>query len=229
MKREGKTLFLKIIAFILLVLSIIFIIAGILFYNILFPQTTSEEDNRPNPFKDNAGSIRKESIPEDTTTQKDEPINEEQIGYVLYELNADELHTPLFSTEIPAIKINVDGQIFMARVVNNEIVIEEGEETGEDIKLITTKTTIIEATKSEDALRTIRDSIESGESRVEIVSDKKELLLKGYVSLYREITSEEVQYSPPERAFIAYPVLIGVIFLALSFIIYVKISKRKRA
>ncbi len=72
MKRDGKTVFPKIITFVLLALSIILIITSIFFYNILFPQTTAEKNSRPGTFK---GDIVKSTIVQNQSINKDESIN----------------------------------------------------------------------------------------------------------------------------------------------------------
>lgn len=163
--------------------------------------------------------------------QPQTPIREEHVGYVLYELEADTLHTPPFSAEIPIIKTEVDGTVFMAHVINNKIVVQKGQGSGEDLYIITTRQAIVDAVKSEDVVKSIKNSIDSGESKLEIVSDRRELLMKGYLDIYNELTKgqAEIYYSPYEKVFnvsLMTLALVAIIFVVLILIIYLKFIRR---
>jgi len=229
-------LFWKALAIILAILLIILILVSIFIYYVIFNPKESQKDKGENPFKDQVKDLIDEEdvVIQDNTNppvnQIQKPIKEEHISYVLYELEADKLHNPPASAEIPVMRLDVDGTIFMARVINNEITVEKGKVEGEDIRVITTRKAIIDAVKSDDAVQIIRGSINSGESKLEIVSDRKELLMKGYLDIYKELTREQVEayYSPPEKIFNISIILIAIILVAIILILYLKIFRRRR-
>lgn len=225
----------KALTIILAILLIILILAAVFIYYVIFNPKESQKDKGENPYKDQVKDLidEKKAFTQNDTkplANYQKPIKEEHISYVLYELEADKLHNPPASAENPIIRLDVDNTIFMARVINNKITVEEGEGKGEDIRVIATRKAIIDAIKSDDVAKTIKNSINTGESKLEIVSDNKELLMKGYLTIYKELTGDQVgvYYSPPEKIFNISIMLIVIILVALVLILYLKIFRRRK-
>nr|QBM01172.1 hypothetical protein [uncultured archaeon] len=172
--------FWKVFALVLLIILVLFIVIFVLIYfNFVY-----EGDNKKgvNPYEEKI----------DTESDNSEfDVAPEHISYILYELDAYQLHAPPLSSEIPIIEVDVDGEVFSSKVVDGRIITEKENLDREDIKIITKKKEVFNAIKSDDVSGKIKDSINSGESKLEIVADKKTLLLKGYLSLYDKFTEED--------------------------------------
>ncbi len=172
--------FWKVFALVLLIVLVLFVLIFVfIYFNFV---SGSDDKRRVNPYK---GKIDAE------TDNSEFDVAPEHINYILYELDAYQLHAPPLSSEVPVIEVDVDGEVFSSKVVDGNIITKKENVGGEDIRIITKKKEVFNAIKSGDVAEEIKDSINSGESKLEIVTDKKTLLLKGYLSLYDKFSGED--------------------------------------
>lgn len=107
------------------------------------------------------------------------------IKFLLYSIEADQLHNPPLSSNTPKIQIEVEDKIYNAEIKDNAIKIEEGELAKKDMVIKTTKSEIIKILRNESY---VKDSFASGLSSIEITADKSSLALKGYLGIYEKFT-----------------------------------------
>jgi hypothetical protein len=116
-------------------------------------------------------------------------FDESFVFYLLYTIEAQELHNPPFSKEQPKFKVVVDSKEFYIKIVNGEIIVSKEVVNGEDIVIITS---VEESIKMMSDKNYIQESFSSGKSRVELVSDKITLFKKGYLNLYTKLTGKQL-------------------------------------
>ncbi len=107
-------------------------------------------------------------------SQAVELFDESFIKYLLYSINADELHNPPLSDDTPKIEIQVSGEIYSAEIKENSI-------------SITTKQ---EAVKMLRDSKYIPESFNLGLSSTTIVAGKPTLLAKGYLKIYNQLSGD---------------------------------------
>src|SRR3989344_5082716 len=88
-------------------------------------------------------------------------FNESFVLYLLYSINANELHNPVFSSDQPKIEIFVENDLYSAIVEKGNIKVEKGEIKNEDIKIMTSKE---EAVKMMNDRNYITTSFKEGNS-----------------------------------------------------------------
>ena len=126
------------------------------------------------------------------STLGDIEINEGVIGYVLFQLEAYELHNPIFSSNTPKIEVVVDGEVFTGEINKGNIIINSGSTDEEDIRIYMTRTNVINIINSTMPADTIKSSINEGTMSFEQVASKITLFSKGYLSLYTKFTGEKI-------------------------------------
>jgi len=119
-------------------------------------------------------------------------LKEEYFDYILNEIGAYNLHNPPLSSEKPIIKFDIEGEFFTSEIAENKITTKKGDFGQEDLLFTITKTEIINAITSDDMKGYFVESVKSGKISIEIKTDKKQLFLKGYLSLYKELTGSEI-------------------------------------
>ncbi|MFA5020270.1 MAG: hypothetical protein WC533_04180 [Candidatus Pacearchaeota archaeon] len=167
----------KIVFVLIGFLAISLIVFGILVYKFV-----SNNPDKPFVSKPGISDIVSENV----------SVQPEHVQYLLNEMGAYKLHNSPLTSNTPKIELVIDGESFSAEVVDNKIIIIKEVLENEDIRFITSKEAIFEAIKSDDIVETFKSSIEMGESNYEIVGDKKTLFLKGYLSIYEEITGQKI-------------------------------------
>jgi hypothetical protein len=113
-------------------------------------------------------------------------FDESGIYYLLVALKTYNLHSPPLSSNNPKIEIIVDDDIYSAIIDKGVIKIFKGEIEGEDIVIYTSK---VEAVKMLKNLSYVLNSFKNGLLRVELVAGEIELVSKGYLELYKTLTS----------------------------------------
>ncbi len=116
-------------------------------------------------------------------------FNESFVYYLLYSINAYNLHNPPLSSDTPKIEIYVDSDVYNAEISNGEIYVAKGEISTEDIIIKTTKE---EAVNMLQDKKYISQSFSSGNSQIQLVASKVTLFGKGYLSLYNQLTGKGI-------------------------------------
>ncbi len=162
-------------------------------------------------------------------------VDESSIGRVLAGLGADKLHANPFTGDLPEIEVVVTdtNQVFDAVVEDKRVKVSEGADGSPDARIYLTKDAVIRlaAAKDEQQLKYVAAQLfsERNESgyRGELIASQADLLLKGYLSLYKEakaaaptgavVSDLELAGSQVVGMFVIIVVLWGMLLLRVAF------------
>ncbi|MEM4240264.1 MAG: hypothetical protein QXK08_03670, partial [Candidatus Woesearchaeota archaeon] len=121
-------------------------------------------------------------------------IDEKHIAYLLTQMGMYKLHPNPFTGALPEIEIALSdtGQIFSAFVQDNEVIVTPGSAANPDARLTVTQDAIAElisAQNSEQLKQTAAELFSEREQKGfkgELIASQTDLLLKGYLALYKE-------------------------------------------
>jgi len=116
-------------------------------------------------------------------------FNENYIFFLLYQLEAYNLHSPPLSLDNPRLEIELEDESYNSEIVNGLIKVYIGRIENEDAKIVTTKEEIIGMLKDKEYMR---ESFVSGRSRIELIAGKKTLFYKGYLNLYNKMNGKSI-------------------------------------
>lgn len=116
-------------------------------------------------------------------------FDESFVFYLLYSIEAYNLHNPPLSKDIPRMEIVVGEDIFNAVVNAGAINVGRGHISKKDIVIRTTKE---EAVKMIKDINYVTQSFNDGKSSIELVAPKTTLFAKGYLNLYNRLTGKSV-------------------------------------
>lgn len=119
-------------------------------------------------------------------------VDKKVVGYILYELGANELKKVPLTSNTPKLEVQVDNSIFNAEVKNKVIITNEGSIEDADIKIIMTRNDVINIINSTSRVKAIEESINNGTMKIEQKSSVKTLFLKGYLGIYKKFTGKKI-------------------------------------
>ena len=122
-----------------------------------------------------------------TTEDAIEEFDEDYVHHVLFSIKAYNLHEAFLSSDTPKLEFYIDGKIYSAFVEEGEIFVSTGGVEDEDVIIRTTKEEVIKMLKDPNY---VADSFRDELSTIELKSGRLELIVKGYLELYEEITGE---------------------------------------
>jgi len=191
-KKRGLKRFLKISG-----ISLIMLILGFTIYytiNNIFHE--NEKIILENPLKDIVLKYSQQGILNEDNYNKvvDEAVlnfNEDYINYILVGLGINNLHkSPTF--ENPLIELVLE-DTWNSEIKKGVPYTEKGEIDNEDIRVVISKQEAVNALLSEDIEEFMKNSVVNGNTRIEMIANKAELYSKGYLTMYNEITGEELE------------------------------------
>ncbi len=112
-------------------------------------------------------------------------FDESFVSYLLSLIGAGRLRNIPFTSNNPKIEVKVSGTIYSAEIKKGEIVVSKGPIANPDLRIYTSKEEGIKMMKDKGA---IKNSFQSGASGLEVVAGKPTLLMKGYWSIYGELS-----------------------------------------
>ena len=164
---------------IMAVIAIILVIVafGGAYYFVIAPNMVSK------PF------IEKPSLPEDGLSKiglGEKVIGSEHINYVINEIGAYKLRKKFGTKDYPIMEffltdINVR---YYSYVKDNIPATKKGNAKNEDIIIEGSQEVVFNILKSDDVLIAVKEAKDNEDIQVEIVSDMKNLAIKGYLSIY---------------------------------------------
>lgn len=130
-------------------------------------------------------TITKESL---STTE----ISENHIAYVLYQIGASKLKKIPLTGNTPKINFIIAPESYKAEVINGVISVSSGIWDNPDIVITSSKEEIINTIASLGIKEYIKSSVSSGKTSIDMKAGYTELFVKGYFSLYEEITGKSL-------------------------------------
>lgn len=119
-------------------------------------------------------------------------FSEDYINHLIFALDGWKLHASASSGSTPKIEIVADGEIYVTEIIDMEVSTEKKRVDNEDIAITTTKMEIINAILSPNIKDYIRNSINEGNTAVQIKASSSILTSKGYNSFYKELTGKSL-------------------------------------
>lgn len=180
MKKGLKIFLLIFLIIVLLVLTSI----GFLIYSALKTPDNLKlylDENKQPP---------KNPVAEISSEQAIENFNETYVWYLLYSLEAYNLHAPAFSSSnLPKIEIRLEDSTYNSIINKGQIIVDSRAIEGEDAVIISTKQELISMIRDKNY---VEESFRNGKSSIELVAGKTELFEKGYLALYTKITGKSI-------------------------------------
>lgn len=184
-KKVIKTL---LIIFVVILILLIAFVAGFLI------KKPKVEVHLENPiagiilkYTDEVGYTNKTEVVEEGVIE----FNESYINYILVALGTGYLHkSPLF--ENPLIEFDLEGEVWSSEIKEGNPNSKKEAIENEDLRVSISKEEAVEALLSEDIEQFMKDSVNNGNTKIEMVAGKTKLFTKGYLEMYKQLTGEEV-------------------------------------
>lgn len=184
----------KILLIIFIILGIILVIAAVFFSGFLFkgPKT---EYVLENPLKDiitkntEEGEINYEKVIEQGILN----FNEEYINYLLIALGIGKLYKSNIGYGNPVVELVIDNEVWNSEVKDSNLISKNGSIANKDLKISISKEEAVKALLSPDIEEFMKTSVAEGDIKIQIIAGKVELASKGYLSMYYDLTKEEIQ------------------------------------
>lgn len=192
---KDKYRVLKKIIKILIIIGIILIILAIVFVlGFLLKKPVRVEVILANPVEaiilantNEIGEINKEAVIEEAVIEFDE----EYINYLLVALGTGYLHKSILGGN-PVIELVLDDEVWASKIIEGVPYSGKGGVEEEDLKISLSKEEAVKAILSSDIEQFIKDSVNNGNTQIEMIAGKTELFAKGYLNLYKALTGEEI-------------------------------------
>mgnify|MGYP001583629507 FL=1 len=117
-----------------------------------------------------------------------EQANIQSIEKILYSFGAGDLHKSYLGYGNPIVEVELDDEVWYLEVDKGKIITKKGDIDKEDLKIKMTKEELNNILSSLDIQKSMTDSIISGKTKAVQVAGKVELVSKGYLKLYKEIS-----------------------------------------
>ena len=145
-------------------------------------------------FKTNNASIYREKglvnpAANLTLEQVTEAFDERFVQYLLYSIEAYNLHNPPLSSDTPKIEVIAGEDVYNAVIDEGIIEVGKGPMKKKDIVITTSK---IEAVKMLKDKNYVAKSFNDGLSTIDLIGGKSTLFAKGYLNLYNELTGKSI-------------------------------------
>lgn len=163
----------KISVLLIFILIVILVGAGLIYF--IYNRTAKELPTKKLNIEDIDRSI----------------VGEQQINLVLYALGASKLHNPPLSKNAPKIEFVIDNDVYSVEIIGNKFLTKKESVEGPDLRIIMPREEFINALNSNPKLY-FQESVEEGKTEIEVLAGKTELTMKGYLSLYKEITGKSL-------------------------------------
>ena len=157
-----------------IVLVVLFIIIAFLF--LVMGKPKYEKEDLQNPLT-NAGI-------------SELVVGESHVRYLLNEIGAYQLHTQPGSSENPLIEVRVDDSVFFVEVEKGKMTFRSEKTYEPDLIIITGKEEIRNILSSSNIKESMKSSVSSGNTKLELVSGYTELFFKGYLQIYQDLTGK---------------------------------------
>ena len=172
---------------ILIFLVILFIVAGLIVGGIMYKnyENKKEQKKRTSNTSNTPRNIIRSPVYGMSLQEAVASFNESFLYYLLNNIGVSSLHNAPFSSNTPKMILYVSDDIYNAEIIDKKIKIKKGLIEGEDIIIRTTKEEAIKMIKDKTY---IKQSFSDGNSGVELVAGKTELVMKGYWDIYETLS-----------------------------------------
>ena len=193
-KVMDKHRLLKKVFKILIITIIIGIILAIAFFSGFLTKKSGNEIVLENPLKNivfentnELGEVNYDKVVEQGILEFDENY----VNFILASLGVGKLHKSLIGFGNPSIEIVLDEDTWSSEI-NNGLITRKGSLEKEDLRISLSKQEAVKALLSPNIQEFMKNSVRSGNTQIELIANKVELSSKGYISMYQDLTGEEI-------------------------------------
>ena len=193
-KVMDKHRLLKKVFKILIITIIIGIILAIAFFSGFLTKKSGNEIVLENPLKNivfentnELGEVNYDKVVEQGILEFDENY----VNFILASLGVGKLHKSLIGFGNPLIEIVLDEDTWSSEI-NNGLITRKGSLEKEDLRISLSKQEAVKALLSPNIQEFMKNSVRSGNTQIELIANKVELSSKGYISMYQDLTGEEI-------------------------------------
>jgi len=193
---RDKWRWLKKVLFVFLIVAVIILILGAMFFFGFFSKKAGNEIVIENPLKDIVfantdpvtGEVNRQAVVEQGIIE----FNEEYINYLLVALGVGNLYKSMVGYGNPIVEFIIDEEVWSSELGGGLNTV-KAESSDEDLRIHISRKEAVEALLSPDIEGFMKQSVSNGNTRIEMVAGKVELASKGYLAMYKELTGEEVE------------------------------------
>jgi hypothetical protein len=184
----------KVIKIIIIIGVILIILAAVFVFGFLLKKPARIEVILANPVEGIILANTNELGETDEMAVIQEAVikfDEEYINYLLVAIGTGYLHKSILGGD-PVIELVLGDEAWASEIVEGTPFSEKGEAENEDLKISLSKEEAVKAILSSDVEKFMKDSVNNGDTKIEMIAGKTELFAKGYLDLYKAITWEEI-------------------------------------
>ncbi len=115
----------------------------------------------------------------------------DQINFLMFHIDADELHNTPLSGNTPKIQIIAGNKIFITEIIRGVINTTKKDIGKPDLIITGEEKEFINVINS-NPKESVQKAVEKGDISVQVVSNYKTLYLKGYLKLYKKLTGKNL-------------------------------------
>ncbi len=119
-------------------------------------------------------------------------FDENYINYLLVALGVGNLHRSLLYGN-PFIEFNLDNEVWGSELVKGGLNTKKQIIDNEDLRITISKEEAVMALLSQNIEQFMKDSVANGGTQIEMIAGKTELFSKGYLTMYKELTGENIE------------------------------------
>jgi len=131
-----------------------------------------------------AGEINQQAVIDEGIKE----FNSEYINYILLALGIGNLQKSIIFGN-PVVELTLDSQVWSSEIKNNALYTVLGANDNSDLKITMSKQEAVKALLSSDIKQFMKDSVSNGNTKIEMIAGKPELLAKGYLDMYNKLKS----------------------------------------
>jgi len=119
-------------------------------------------------------------------------FDENYINYILAALGVGNLHRSLLYGN-PFIEFNLGNEVWSSELVKGGLNTKKQIIDNEGLRITISKEEAVRALLSQNIEQFMKDSVANGETQIEMIAGKTELFSKGYLTMYKELTGENIE------------------------------------
>tara|TARA_Y100000310_G_scaffold111916_1_gene110335 strand:- start:21751 stop:22362 length:612 start_codon:yes stop_codon:yes gene_type:complete len=190
-KKEGIKKIIKTLIIIFVGILILIIVSAAGF---ILKKSEKVEVVIENPLKDIVslntnviGEVNVEAVVEQAVLDFDA----EYINYLLISMGTGYLHNSLLFGN-PLIEFVLEGETWNSEIKDGVPNSQKGGIDNEDLRITLSKEEAIRGLLSQDIEQFMKNSVNNGNVQIEMIANNVELFSKGYLTMYKELTGEEI-------------------------------------
>jgi len=114
-------------------------------------------------------------------------FDETYINYLLLSLGVGSLSKSKLGYGNPVLEMVVGNEAWNSEIVNKALATKKGAIDNEDLRISISKQEAVNALLASDIKQFMKDSVSNGNTQIEMVAGKAELLSKGYLDMYNKL------------------------------------------